>query len=174
MATAFAIMKRNNGATGAPTTLLAASSSLVVVMMVTALLLVPPCTASSSTTDEECTVQADGTTACVPKKTSTSQQQCAVYMAPSTLGGDTNMGIYTGVPLKQNDIINFPEIAVPLLFREWGDHTPGYDDGTLWDRYIWEGDVMEIETYEDTDREKARAVVRTLYSWCMLLELFFF
>ena len=78
------------------------------------------------------------------------------------------MGIYTGVDLKPGEVINFPEIAVPLLFREWGDHKPGYDDGVLWDRYIWEGDVMDIETYDDTDRHKSRAVVRiNMYIACM-------
>eukprot|EP00977_Amphora_coffeiformis_P011088 scaffold2655_cov179-Amphora_coffeaeformis.AAC.21 len=60
------------------------------------------------------------------------QPQCGVYMAPSTLGDYTNMGIYTGMDLKKDDIVNFPEIVVPLLFREWGDHVEGYSDGVLW------------------------------------------
>lgn len=53
-------------------------------------------------------------------------------MAPSTLGDYTNMGMYTGKDVKKDDIINFPEIVVPLLFREWGEHTEGFSDGTLW------------------------------------------
>lgn len=44
----------------------------------------------------------------------------------------SNMGIYTGMDLKKDDVVNFPEIVVPLLFREWGDHVEGYTDGTLW------------------------------------------
>ena len=60
------------------------------------------------------------------------QPECGVYMAPSTLGEYTNMGIYTGKALKKDEIVNFPEIVVPLLFREWGEHTEGYSDGTLW------------------------------------------
>jgi hypothetical protein len=51
--------------------------------------------------------------------------QCGVYMAPSTLGEDTSMGIYTGIPLKEKDIINFPEIAVPILFRGFDKHPDG-------------------------------------------------
>lgn len=67
------------------------------------------------------------------------------------------MGIYTGKNLKKDEKVNFPEIVVPLLFREWGEHTEGYSDGTLWDRYIWEGSVVDLETYVDTDLEMSRA-----------------
>jgi hypothetical protein len=116
---------------------------------------------SVSAAEAECT--ADGT--CKPSGARAAEQhryrrpiECGVYMAPSTLGADTNMGIYTGKPLKKDEVVNYPEIAIPLLFREWGDHTPGYEDGTLWDRYIWEGEVMEIETYTDTNRLDSRAV----------------
>ena len=86
------------------------------------------------------------------------QLECNVYMAPSTLGEATNMGIYTGKDLKADEVVNYPEIAIPLLFREWGEHADGYDDGQLWDRYIWEGPVCDIETYVETDLEKSRAV----------------
>jgi hypothetical protein len=51
--------------------------------------------------------------------------ECGVYMAPSTLGEATNMGIYTGKDLKPNEVINFPEIAIPIMFREWGSHKEG-------------------------------------------------
>lgn len=84
--------------------------------------------------------------------------ECSVYMAPSTLGVDTSMGIYTGIPLKDGTQVNFPEIVIPLLFREFGDHVKGYDDGVLWDRYVWEGEVMDMETYIDTNRHASRAV----------------
>lgn len=50
---------------------------------------------------------------------------CGVYMAPSTLGEDTSMGIFTGMSLKENDVIHFPEIAVPLLFRGFDNHPEG-------------------------------------------------
>jgi len=83
-------------------------------------------------------------------------EQCHLYMAPSTLGV-ANMGMYTGVDLKDQEVVNFPEIVVPLLFREWGQHTPGFDDGSLWERYIWEGSVTDLETYEETDTEVSKA-----------------
>ena len=67
------------------------------------------------------------------------------------------MGFYTGKDVKKDDIINFPEIVVPLLFREWGEHREGYSDGVLWDRYIWEGSVVDLETYVETDLEMSRA-----------------
>lgn len=124
-------------------------------------------TAYTEDTDEESLLaemecEADGN--CQEKAASDSKQQlndlpCGVYMAPSTLGETTNMGIYTGIPLKKDDVVNFPEIVIPLLFREWGDHTTGFDDGMLWDRYIWEGDVMDIESYTDTNRDDTRAVL---------------
>jgi hypothetical protein len=84
--------------------------------------------------------------------------QCTVYMAPSTLGVDTSMGIYTAIPLEDGVVINYPEIIVPLLFREFGEHVAGYDDGVLWDRYVWEGEVMEMETYIETNLHASRAV----------------
>ena len=81
---------------------------------------------------------------------------CNTYMAPSTLGDSTNMGMYTGVDLEDGDVVNWPEIAIPLLFREWGDHPEGYTDGQLWERYVWEGSVVDIETYDETDTEKSK------------------
>ena len=45
---------------------------------------------------------------------------CGVYMAPSTIGV-ANMGIYTNMDLQKGDVVNFPDIAVPLLFRDWAD-----------------------------------------------------
>lgn len=86
------------------------------------------------------------------------QLECHVFMAPSTLGEETNLGIYTGKPLKEGDVVNYPELVVPLLFREWGKHPDRFGkDAKLWDRYIWEGILMDLETYEDTDREASRA-----------------
>jgi hypothetical protein len=72
---------------------------------------------------EVCTVEADGSSTCVAFE---QQPECGVYMAPSTLGETTNMGIYTGTALRKNDVVNFPEIAVPLQFREWGEHREGF------------------------------------------------
>mmetsp|Transcript_26183 Transcript_26183/g.54656 ORF Transcript_26183/g.54656 Transcript_26183/m.54656 type:complete len:95 (+) Transcript_26183:211-495(+) len=45
--------------------------------------------------------------------------ECRVYMAPSTLGEKVNMGIYTGVDLKESEVVQ-EEIAIPLFFRHWG------------------------------------------------------
>jgi hypothetical protein len=84
-------------------------------------------TGTSAESQQECA--ADGT--CTPIIPTTKQEngnkkaQCGVYMAPSTLGEDTSMGIYTGIPLKEKDIINFPEIAVPILFRGFDKHPDG-------------------------------------------------
>lgn len=77
-------------------------------------------------------------------------------MAPSTLGDDANLGMYAGQDIPEN--YTWYEMAVPLLFREWGEHKPGFRDGVLWDRYIWEGEIMDIETYQDTNRDLSRAV----------------
>jgi hypothetical protein len=78
-----------------------------------------------ATESQECA--ADGTCQAVmkPNNSNNNKAQCGVYMAPSTLGEDTSMGIYTGVPLKENDVINFPEIAVPILFRGFDKHPDG-------------------------------------------------
>jgi hypothetical protein len=114
-------------------------------------------TAHAAANDETCSAT-DGTCSAAAAPSSSSKAlQCGIYMAPSTLGEETNMGIYTGLPRTKDDVV-VKEIAVPLLFREWADHTPGYTDGDLWHRYIWEGPVMDIETYTETDRSDSRAV----------------
>ena len=84
--------------------------------------------------------------------------QCGLWMAPSTLGDDTNLGMYAGRDYAKGVDIQ-QEIAIPLLFREWdGPHYYDTDDGTLWDRYIWEGDVAEIAPYDNTDTLNTKAV----------------
>ena len=85
------------------------------------------------------------------------EPECGVYMAESTLGV-ANLGIYTGQPLHPGDVLQFPEIVVPLLFREWHEHGGDSLDGSLWDRYIWEGPVVNLEEMKnllDTDSSKA-------------------
>jgi hypothetical protein len=42
-----------------------------------------------------------------------------------------------------------------LLFLSY---PPGFDDGVLWDRYIWEGEVMDIEPYKDFNRKFSKSV----------------
>ncbi|GKY98732.1 hypothetical protein MPSEU_000829500 [Mayamaea pseudoterrestris] len=119
--------------------------------------------ACSAVSAQECSAATTDQT-CMAEETETSKQkvypECGVYMAPSTLGETTNMGIYAGsaVQFKRGDEINWPEIAIPLLFREWGNHKVGYVDGEIWDRYIWEGQTANIETYTDTNRLDQRAV----------------
>lgn len=81
---------------------------------------------------------------------------CGVYMAPSTIG-EANMGIYTANDLPANVAVNFPEIAIPLMFRDWGDHGDN-PDGSLWDRYVWEGTVADLESYQDENRDASKAV----------------
>jgi hypothetical protein len=106
--------------------------------------------------EAECSVGADGT--CEEPVHTAPVLQCGTYMGPSTLGEDTNMGIYAGMDLEPEQPVNFPEIAIPLLFRDWGEHKPGYTDGELWDRYIWEGVVADLDPYKDENREASRAV----------------
>lgn len=80
--------------------------------------------------------------ALLPSAEQQQQQQphCGLWMAASTLGDATNLGMFAGEDIdKDVDLQN--EIAIPLLFRNWD--SPDYhetDDGQLWDRYIWEGD----------------------------------
>jgi hypothetical protein len=78
-------------------------------------------------------------------------------MAPSTIGV-ANMGIYTAKSLPEGEVVNFPEIAIPLLFRDWGYHGEN-PDGTLWDRYIWDHGVANTEPKtSDLVREDTGAV----------------
>ena len=91
--------------------------------------------------DSDGTCSADKEESCSSSSSSRNRRQertipCGVYMAPSTLGEDSNLGIFTAVPLSKGDVVNYPEIAIPLLWRDWGEHPQV--DASLWDRYIWE------------------------------------
>ena len=50
-----------------------------------------------------------------PSSTSPAHEriECEVFMAPSTLGNHSNLGIYTASSLKSGEVINFPEVAIP-------------------------------------------------------------
>jgi hypothetical protein len=115
-----------NPSSSSKPTALPASQRLFVTLLFSLSLSFWTATTSTSTSPlvsaEECTVEADGSSNCQQP-----ELECGVYMAPSTLGEDTNMGIYTGKTLRKNDVVNFPEIAVPLQFREWGEHKEGYE-----------------------------------------------
>ena len=93
--------------------------------------------------------------------TSTNHIECGVYMAPSTVGDHSNLGIYTANPMKDGDIVPYPEIIIPLLWRTFGDHPEeSFTDGELWDRYIWEQYVGGIEAFEDFgDRSSEKSAV---------------
>lgn len=89
----------------------------------------------------------------------TNTVECGVYMAPSTLGKESNLGMFTGKPLKPGDVINFPELVIPLAFREWGVNPPSaYGDGELWDRYLWPGSTANIESFDTYDHTEQKSV----------------
>jgi hypothetical protein len=127
---------------------------------------------SSSSSQQECTVSAsDGsTTTCSPQQQQQQQQQqqhddeveepdCGIYMAPSTLGDSTNLGMFTAHDVVNGRVLDYPEIAIPLLFRDWEDHpTSAFGDGQLWDRYIWEGEVADLEVLDDLEQYKRPSV----------------
>ena len=84
---------------------------------------------------------------------------CGVYMAPSTVGDYSNLGIYTAKAMKNGDKVPFPEIIIPMIWRTFNNHPEeSFTDGVLWDRYIWEQFVGHFEeTFEDLDRGKEKA-----------------
>jgi hypothetical protein len=85
--------------------------------------------------------------------------ECGVFMAPSTLGNNSNLGIFTGIPLREGQVVPYPEIAIPLLFRNFDEHPPNsLGDGTLWDRYIWGAHVANIDPIDDYNRDLERSV----------------
>jgi len=82
---------------------------------------------------------------------------CGVYMAPSTIGNHSNLGIFTAKAMKDGDVVPYPEIIIPLLWRTFHHHPDkAMTDGELWDRYIWEQHVGGLEVFEDLDRSKER------------------
>ena len=120
----------------------------------TALLLSPCITLVNAAKEQVCENNKNDATCRNPEK----DVPCGVYMAASTIGADANLGIYTGIDLEKDTVVNYPEIAIPLLFREWGYHGENLD-GTLWDRYIWDAVTMDIEPkHSDLEREDGGAV----------------
>ena len=109
--------------------------------------------------DESCTsesVSDDGS--CANKDFSVDDIDCGVYMAPSTIGDHSNLGIFTAKAMKDGEKVPYPEIIIPLLFRIFGHHTDhSFTDGELWDRYIWEQYIGGIEAFEDLDRSNEKA-----------------
>lgn len=80
-------------------------------------------------------------------------------MAPSTLGNASNLGIFTAKPLAKHTVVNFPELVIPLGFREWGVNPPSAQgDGELWDRYIWDGEVGGIEFFDTYNHNHRKSV----------------
>lgn len=86
--------------------------------------------------------------------------ECGVFMAPSTLGNNSNLGIFSGIHLKKGEVVNYPEIAIPILFRDFDDIPPNsLQDGNLWDRYLWGGHVLtNIDPIDDYNRDRSRSV----------------
>lgn len=83
---------------------------------------------------------------------------CGVYMAPSTVGDHSNLGIYTAKAMKDGEKVPYPEIIIPMLWRIFGSHPhDALTDGEVWDRYIWEQYVGGLEAFEDLDRSNVRA-----------------
>ena len=82
--------------------------------------------------------------------------ECEVFMAPSTLGNHSNLGIYTASSLKSGEVINFPEVAIPILFRNFEKWEP--KGVTLFDRYLWGGFVANIDPIDDLNRELTKSV----------------
>merc|ERR1719162_257281 len=82
---------------------------------------------------------------------------CGVYMAPSTVGNHSNLGIYTGRALPNGATVPYPELLIPMLWRIFGEHPSAElskNDGELWDRYIWEQHVGQMEVLEDTGPQR--------------------
>ncbi len=111
--------------------------------------------ASASTANgrNDCSASADGTCANPDLVV-----DCGVYMAPSTVGNHSNLGIYTGKDMKNGDKVPYPEIIIPMLWRTFNKHPKkAYTDGELWDRYIWEQFVGGLEALEDLERNAEKA-----------------
>jgi SET domain len=84
--------------------------------------------------------------------------ECGVYMAPSTIGNYSNLGIFAGKTMYDGEVVPFGEILIPFLWRTFGKHpTFSLTDGQLWDRYIWEQYVGEMEAFDDLIPNKEKA-----------------
>jgi hypothetical protein len=116
---------------------------------------------TSSTTTSACVKndRDDGTCASSIDVNDTQQTiDCGVYMAPSTIGNHSNLGIFTGKTMKRGDIVPYGEILIPLLWRTFKNHPESsLTDGQLWDRYIWEQYVGEMEPFDDLFPKKEKA-----------------
>jgi hypothetical protein len=61
--------------------------------------------------------------------------------------------------MGKGTVVNYPELVIPLGFREWGINPPSAQgDGELWDRYLWDGDVGEIEAFDTYDHNDKKSI----------------
>jgi hypothetical protein len=85
--------------------------------------------------------------------------ECGIFMAPSTLGDESNLGIFTAIALAEGEVVPHPEIAIPMFWRNFDKDPPNsLGDGTLWDRYLWGGYVADLDPISDLDRGDSRSV----------------
>eukprot|EP00934_Nitzschia_sp_Nitz4_P000758 Nitzschia sp. Nitz4//scaffold99_size76975//45278//47195//NITZ4_005578-RA/size76975-processed-gene-0.48-mRNA-1//-1//CDS//3329560856//758//frame0 len=101
---------------------------------------------TSADTDETC-----ANLATESKQNEMPTLECGVYLAPSTID-NANLGIYTAKPLEKGDVVPYPEVVIPILFRNWDRHPDeAKGDGQLWDRYVWDGAVAGVDPYSIRD-----------------------
>ena len=114
----------------------------------------------ASVEEETCSTSTDeGVLTCSTKKSHLVGLECGIYMAPSTLGNASNLGIFTAMPLEKGTIVNYPELVIPLGFREWGINPPiAQGDGEVWDRYLWDGDVGGIEAFDTYNHNDKKSI----------------
>jgi len=128
---------------------------------ISAALLLADAGATITQGDDSCSCSAGSVSddgSCANKDIGIDDIDCGVYMAPSTIGDHSNLGIFTAKPMKDGEVVPYPEIIIPLLFRTFGHHPDhSFADGELWDRYIWEQYVGGIEDLEDLDRKNEKA-----------------
>ena len=131
-------------------------------LLVLSLLWTAACSTAQEEEEEQTCEWVENANVCI----SAAHPQCGLWMAPSTLGEGANLGMYAGQTIPANFTIQ-EEMVIPLLFRDFDDTlywnqvdgaSTDKDDGVLWHRYIWNGWVADIETYDIYNIRDIRAV----------------
>ena len=100
-------------------------------------------------TEESCTVDARGETVCHDTDVDYANDQCELYMAPSTIPG-AGLGIFSAVDKQPSDSVGRGDICIPVIDMYW--HNGGYDNFfNPFSDYFWTGQVMGMSGESDSD-----------------------
>ena len=74
--------------------------------------------------------------------TSSKDESCGVYLAPSTIPG-SGLGMFVGHrSLEKGGLVTLEDVVIPIIEMEWNNRLAPGPRVFLWDEYTWNPDVF--------------------------------